>query len=54
VATLLNSSLPNLQNSYIKRLLSDGFHMTAIGNSLMKNYSSQTMSCTLPYNTLTQ
>src|SRR6218665_3548924 len=34
--------LLNLQNSYIKRLLTDGFNMAAIGNSLMKSHSSQT------------
>ena len=45
VATLL--ILQNLLNSYMKRLLSDGFNMTAIENSLMKSHSSQTLSCTL-------
>src|SRR6218665_3709961 len=42
----------NLLNSYIKRLLSDGFNMAAIGNSLMKSHSPQTLSCTL-YDTKT-
>jgi len=37
----------NLRNSYVKRLLSDGFNMTAIGNSPMKSHSSQTLGCTL-------
>ena len=36
--------LLNLLNSYIRRLLSNGFNMAAIGDSLMK---SQTLSCTL-------
>ena len=39
--------LLNLLISYIKRLLSDRFNMAAIGNSLMKSHSSQTLSCTL-------
>jgi len=39
--------LLNLLNSYIKRLLSDGFNMAAIGNSLIKSHSSQKLSCTL-------
>jgi len=34
-------------NSYIKRLFSDGFNMAAMGNSLMKSHSFQTLSCTL-------
>src|SRR6218665_2234214 len=37
----------NLLNSYIKRLLSAGINITAIGNFLMKSHSSQTFSCTL-------
>ena len=39
--------LLNLLNSYIKRLLSDGFNMADIGNSLMKSHSSQTLDYTL-------
>jgi len=41
--------LLDLLNSYIKRLLSDGFNRAAIGNSLMKSHSSQMLSCTLWY-----
>jgi len=33
----------NLLNSEIRRLLSDGFNMAAIGNSLTKNDSSETL-----------
>jgi len=46
---LLHPSLPasTPNTTYIKRLLSDGFNMAAIGNSLLKSHSSQTLSCTL-------
>src|SRR6218665_1024446 len=52
VATLFHPTKPanillNLLNSRIKRLLSDGFNMTAIKNSLMKSRSPQTLSCVL-------
>jgi len=36
----------NRHNYYIKRLLSDGFNMTAIENYL-KSHSSQMLACTL-------
>jgi len=36
--------LLNLLNSYIKRFLSDEFNMAAIGNSLIKSHTSQTLS----------
>jgi len=39
--------LLNMQNSCTKRLLSDGFSMAAIKNSLMKSRSPQTLSCIL-------
>ena len=35
----VNSTKPPIY-SYIKRLLSDGFNMATIGNSLMKSHSS--------------
>ena len=39
--------LRNLLNSSKKRLLSDGFNMAAIKNSLMKSCSPQALSCIL-------
>jgi len=44
VATILNSIIPAklLKN----QLLSHGFNIATIGNSLMKSQSSQTLSCT--------
>jgi len=36
--------LLNLLNSCMKRLLSDGFNMAAMKNSLMKSHSPQTLS----------
>jgi len=37
----------NLLNSCIEQLLSDGFNMAAIQNSLMKSRNPQTLSCIL-------
>ena len=39
--------LPNLRNSEIKWLLSDGFKPADTGNSLTKSHNCQTLSCTL-------